>query len=81
MAHANTRKQARTFSLSKDVIEVVEAFRNEKQAESLTAALEEIVRDWKKSRLAAQFTAYYDSLSDQEITEEQDWGQFSESQI
>jgi len=82
MAYAKSRrKQARTFSLSEDVIEVVENYRSERRSESLTAALEEIVRDWKRAHLGAQFTAYYDSLSDEDVNEEKKWGEFSESQM
>jgi hypothetical protein len=83
MAHAATirRKQPRTFSLSQDVIEALECFKNERQVESLTSAVEEIVRDWKKTYLSGQVTAYYDSLSDEEIGQEKRWGEFSESQM
>jgi len=75
------RKQARTFSLSEDVIAVVENYKSERRSNSLTAALEEIIRDWKRARFQAQFTAYYDSLSDDEANEEKAWGEFSESQM
>ena len=75
------RKQARTFSLSEDVIAVVENYRSERRSNSLTAALEEIIRDWKRARWQAQFTAYYDSLSDEEASAEKAWGEFSESQM
>ncbi|HXF12019.1 MAG TPA: hypothetical protein VN517_02615 [Terriglobales bacterium] len=75
------RKQARTFSLSEDVIAAVENYKSERRSNSLTAALEEIIRDWKRARFQAQFTAYYDSLSDDEANEEKGWGEFSESQM
>jgi hypothetical protein len=82
MTHQKSRrKQARTFSLSEDVIAVVENYKSERRSNSLTAALEEIIRDWKRARLQAQFTAYYDSLSDEEANAEQTWGEFSESQM
>lgn len=75
------RKQARTFSLSEDAIAAVENYKSERRSNSLTAALEEIIRDWKRARFQAQFTAYYDSLSDDEANEEKGWGEFSESQM
>ena len=75
------RKQAKTFSLSEDVIAVVENYKSERRSNSLTAALEEIILDWRRVRLQAQFTAYYDSLSDEEANAEKAWGEFSESQI
>ena len=80
-ATASRRKQPRTFSLSQDVIDVLECVKNERRVESLTAAFEEIVREWKKNYLAAQVTAYYDSLSDEEVERQKQWGAFSESQI
>ena len=82
MTHQKSRrKQARTFSLSEDVIAVVENYKSERRSNSLTAALEEIIRDWKRARLQAQFTAYYDSLSDEDANAEKTWGEFSESQM
>ena len=75
------RKQAKTFSLSEDVIQAVENHRSESGTQSLTAALEDIVREWKRTQLAAQFTAYYDSVADQSLEEDKKWGEFSESQI
>jgi hypothetical protein len=75
------RKRPRTFSLSQDVIEALEHYKKERKAESLTAAVEEIVREWKRANLAAQVTAYYDSLSDEESKQERRWGKFSESQM
>jgi hypothetical protein len=82
MARTATRKkQPRTFSLSEDVIEVLERYKKELRAESLTSAFEEIVRQWTKAHLARQVTAYYDSLSDEEVAEQRTWGEFSESQM
>jgi hypothetical protein len=80
-ATASRRKRPRTFSLSEDVIEVLECYKNEKRAESLTSAFEEIVREWKKAHLSVQVTTYYDSLSDDGVVEETQWGAFSESQM
>jgi hypothetical protein len=76
-----TKKQPRTFSLSKEVIDILERYKNERRAGSLTAAVEEIVREWTAARLAQQVTAYYDSLSDEEVAQEKSWGEFSETQL
>lgn len=75
------RKHPRTFSLSEDVIAVLEKYKKDKKTASLTSAVEEIVREWKKGHLAAQVTKYYDSLSEAETAEEQQWGEFSETQM
>ena len=75
------RKQPRTFSLSQDVIEVLECVKNERRLDSFTSAFEEIVREWKKNYIAAQVTQYYDSFSDEEVERQKQWGAFSESQM
>jgi uncharacterized protein YeeX (DUF496 family) len=79
--HTAAKKQAKTLSLSSDVLEIVETYRRKKRIESLTAAVEQIVREWKKADLAAQVTAYYDSLSDEDVKRDERWGKFSESQM
>ena len=75
------KKQPKTFSLAEDVIDVLESYRKKEELDSLTAALEQIVREWRKADLAAQVAAYYDTLSDEEIAKEEQWGNFSESQM
>ncbi len=78
---AARRKQAKTFSLSDDVIQILEGYRKKKKVESLTAAVEQIIREWRKADLAAQASAYYDSLSDDGMSQDERWGKFSESQM
>ena len=78
---SSRRKRPRTFSLSDDVIQVLENYKRQRKADSLTAAFEQIVRDWKQARLGEQFTAYYDSLPAEEEKENIEWGKFSESQM
>ena len=51
------------------------------KVESLTAAVEQIVREWRKSDLAAQVTSYYDSMSDEQVKEDEAWGKFSEHEM
>ncbi len=78
---ATKRKQARTFSLADDVIEILETYRKKRKVESLTSAVEAIVREWRQADLSAQVTAYYDTLSDDEAKNDEQWGRFSESQM
>jgi len=80
-ASASRRKRPRTFSLSEDVVQVLENYKRQRKADSLTAAFEQIVRDWKQAHLGEQFTAYYDSLTSEEVKEEAEWGKFSVSQM
>jgi len=63
------------------VVQVLENYKRQRKADSLTAAFEQIVRDWKQAHLGEQFTAYYDSLSAEDVKEETEWGKFSESQM
>ncbi|PYQ45450.1 MAG: hypothetical protein DMG99_01645 [Acidobacteria bacterium] len=81
MPQSARKKQPKTFSLAEDVIDVLESYRKKEELDSLTAALEQIVREWRKADLAAQVAAYYDTLSDEEIAKEEQWGNFSESQM
>ena len=50
------KKQPKTFSLAGDVIDVLESYRMKEDLDSLTAALEQIVREWRKADLGAQVT-------------------------
>jgi len=75
------KKQAKTLSLSPDVLQILETYRKKNRVESLTAAVEQIIREWKKADLAAQVTAYYDALSEDEVQQDERWGKFSESQM
>jgi hypothetical protein len=72
-------KKARvTVSLSRDVLEYLEAERARVQAPSLSAFFEAIVRDLQAkaetAALEAKMTACYDKLGAGEIAQEADWG-------
>jgi hypothetical protein len=71
-------KEKRTFSLSHDVVEYLEAGCAQTQAPSLSAYLEQIVRDFQSKvemeNLEAATLAYYDSLTTAEMEEQADWG-------
>jgi len=73
------RKKARvTVSLSRDVLEYLEAERARVQAPSLSAFFEAIVRDLQAkaetAALEAKMTACYDKLGAAEMADEADWG-------
>ena len=82
---ANRRKQRKTFSLSTDTVEFLQAFQKDRGEPSLTAALEEILRDRRRqarmSALSHSVSAYYDSLTLQERSDERAWAEFAESQL
>lgn len=78
-------KQRRTFSLAPDVTSFLDEFRARIHAPSATAALEALVREEKLRRaqeeLNAQISAFYDSLSEEELREEREWAEFAASQL
>ena len=82
---ATLRKRRKTFSLSKDVVDFLESFRRESGEPSLTAALEALVRERRRQeeldRLSARVSEYYNSLSAEERSEEESWGEFAETQL
>jgi hypothetical protein len=72
------RKARVTVSLSRDVLEYLEAERARVQAPSLSAFFEAIVRDLQAkaetAAMEAKMMACYDKLGAGEMAEEADWG-------
>lgn len=81
----NLRKAKRTFSLSRQTVAFLESERKTRRERSLSAVLEEIVRQHQEQkemeRVSAAFTRYYDSLTPSEITEDRAWGDFAATQF
>ena len=79
------RKQSKSFILSKHSLSYLEKARKEMHAESMSAALDELIADHeqqrKKKKIAAAITSYYDSLSDEEVKEQNLWGEFAEKEF
>jgi hypothetical protein len=82
---ARATKNRRTFSLSRDVVELLETGCAETQAPSMSAYLETIVRDLQAraelAQIEANTVAYYDSLSDAAMEEQSDWGRVGAATI
>ena len=74
----HSKKERVTFSLSRDAVRYLEARCAETQAPSMSAYLENVVRDLQANAqmalVEAKMVAYYDSLSPVEIEEQSDWG-------
>jgi hypothetical protein len=72
------RKARLTVSLSRDVVEYLEAERARAQAPSMSAYFETIVKDLQaKAEIAAmeaKMAACYDKLGAAEMAEQADWG-------
>jgi hypothetical protein len=78
-------KAKRTFSLSRQTVAFLESERKARHGKSLSAVLEEIVRQQHETkemeRVSAAFTRYYDSLTPHEIAEDRAWGDFAATQF
>ncbi len=81
----NRRKSRKTFSLSQQAVTYLESVRKETKRVSMSSVLEDIIRQQQEAkeleRISASFTRYYDSLTDEERTEDHAWGQFAETQF
>ena len=79
------RKEKKTFSLSRESILYLESVRKQRKRESISAVLEELIRQQQQAkemdRISAAVTRYYDSLTDEEREENRAWGEFAESQF
>jgi len=79
------RKSKRTFSLSGKALSYLESVRRERKRQSMSAALEDIIREQQEAkemeRISASISSYYDSLTDKEREENRAWGEFAETQF
>ena len=77
----SSRKRRKTFSLAEDVVGFLESMQRANRSESLTGTIELLVREEMRrkenEKVAAEFAAYYDSLSDREVKEKDDWANVS----
>ena len=80
-----SRKQRKTFTLSRQAISYLEAARKEAHTPSTSALLEQMILERQQQRerqkTNAAITRYYDSLTTTEQEENRLWGGFSEEQI
>ena len=78
-------KARKTFSLSREAVSYLEAWRATKRSRSISSVLEELIRQRKEAeemqRVSASISSYYDSLTDEQVAEDHAWGQFAESQL
>jgi hypothetical protein len=86
MVNANRPiKQRRTFTLSPESLAYLEQQARERQLDSQSALLDELLQEksmeQRRAALEANVTAYYDSLSDSEVEEDRAWGEFAGSHL
>ena len=82
---AISRKEKKTFSLSRESVTYLEHRRKREQKASISQVVEELIQASKqaseRTRISAGVKSYYDSLSSAEQEEDRVWGEFSESQF
>jgi hypothetical protein len=86
MPRTKRPKKARlTVSLSRDAVAYLQASSARAQAPSLSAYLEDVVKDLQAKaemeRLEASTAAYYDNLSAADAAGEADWGRIGEASL
>jgi hypothetical protein len=74
---ATARKIKRSFTLAPECVAFVADTRQRRQAgsdsEALNLLLREAMLEVKRQELEASITAYYDSITDEEMAEEREW--------
>ena len=85
MPRTQSRKARKTFSLSREIVNYLESVRKQTKRESMSSVLEDIIRQQQQAkemeRVSAAFTRYYDSMNEEEQSEDRAWGQFAETQF
>jgi hypothetical protein len=75
------RKAKKSYTLSPESIDFLEAIRKKRQAHSTSAVLDEILqtirRGQKKKALEREIADFYDSLPGEDVEEQARWGEFA----
>lgn len=82
---SSARKARKTFSLSRESVSYLESLRKARKGKSISSILEDLIRQRREAeemkRISASVTRYYDSLTDEQVAENDAWGQFAETQF
>ena len=85
MHRTQSRKSRKTFSLSREVVNYLESVRKQTKRESMSSVVEDIIRQQQQAkemeRVSAAFSRYYDSMTEEQRSEDRAWGQFAETQF
>ena len=81
MARRIARKAKKSYTLSPESVEFLEALRRKRSAPSVSAVLEEILQTIRceqvRDKMEAAAAEYYSSLSDEQVEEQAAWGRFA----
>jgi len=79
------RKAKKSYTLSPESVDFLETLRKKRRARSISFVLEEILqaarREAEMAKINQSVSDYYDSLSDEEMEELRQWGEFGLSQL
>jgi hypothetical protein len=82
---SSVKKEKKTFSLSRESLRYLDAVRKERKSASVSSVLDELIRQQRQAkeleRISSSFTRYYDSLRDEEISQDLAWGKFALTQF
>jgi methylthioribose-1-phosphate isomerase len=79
------RKAKKSYTLSPESVDFLETLRKKRRARSISFVLEEILqaarREAEMAKINQSVSDYYDSLSDEEMEELSQWGEFGLRQL
>lgn len=79
------RKAKKSYTLSLETVAFLEGIRRRRRAQSVSAVLEEILqelrREQERASLERAVSDYYSSLTDEEVAEQAEWGEFALRQL
>ena len=79
------RKAKKSYTLSPESVDFLETLRRKRRARSVSFVLEEILqavrREAEFAKINQSVSDYYDSLSDEEVEELGQWGEFGLRQL
>jgi hypothetical protein len=74
-------KAKKSYTLSPESVAFLETLRKRRRAASTSSVLEEILqsvrRQQERASIERSVSAYYSSLSDKEVAEQSEWGEFA----
>jgi hypothetical protein len=83
--HGQARKVKKSFSISLESEAFLRQMRKERQvsseSETLDVLLRELMAAQKQRAIESAYVDYYDSLSDEDMAEQDAWGTFAETQL
>ena len=83
--YGQARKVKKSFSISLESEAFLRRMRKERktasESETLDVLLRELMAAKKQRAIESAYKDYYDSISDEDVAEQQAWGRFAESQL